>query len=326
MPTKKNPTKKTAAAKAVLKKTPVKEAAPKEKAGGMLSWLFVPDIKQGWGRWCLRAGLFMAAFWVLTLGISVLELQARFAEAGLGAVPFWTAAGIVFDATLSKLVSTILLTCAVYFAVGMFAFMPRRRLDRHSFFAAILTFLSWGLVSAGLITLAKEHLLELSDYVFPLVILPLAVLAFISIVAVFAAVACWAKKINVSGAALFLSFPFGWSLFEWTGFFLPFKDGSRAIQIKYNWYKKLVDFMLDNVQGQILMALVIVAIFGISPSPWEAFMIVFFGGLYFWKKPAWLQTQVAMLSWVAAALNIAAIAGSIYYANVLMTAAKPLAG
>ena len=326
MPTKKIATKKTRAAKAVKTKAAVKEAAAgASKTGGILSWLFVPDTKQGIWKWCLRAGLFAAAFWTLTLCFSVTGLQERFVEAGLSAPSFWTAAGIVAEATLAKWLEMILLAVAVYFAVGMFMFMPRQRLDRHSFFAALLTFLSWGIVSAALITLVREFLMGLSDYVFPFVTLPLAVLAFITIIAVFAAVACWGKKIGVSAAALLLSFPFGWSLFEWMGFFLPFKDGGRAIRIKYNWYGKLVDFLLDDKRGQMLMAFVIIAIFAISPTPWEAFMIVFFGGLYFWKKPSWMIGRVGMLSWVAATLNVAAIAFSVYYANVI-AANLPLAG
>ena len=316
MTAKKIQTKKAAAKKPAEN---AKTNGTKEKSIGLFSWLFVPDFKQGWRRWCVYAGLFACAVWAATMAGGANGLQAKFSGMGMN-VSFWEALNVVLAAALEDWAGMIVAGGAAYFAAGMFIFMPRRTLDRHGFFAAVATFLFWAVLGGVTFRLAAGEPAK------PLIFIPAIAVMFFSAVAMLAATARRAKKIGTKPIALFLSFPFGWTLFEWAGFFLPTPDESPDISIRYNWFRKFVGFMMDDFRGQILLALVVLAMFARSPSPWEAFMLVFFGGLYFWKKPAWMIKRAQMLSRAAVVVNILAVSFSAYYISAMPAGGLALAG
>lgn len=311
------------AKKTAIKKTSVKKAAPKTIAPAgrltekfqqttLLKWLFVPDIAQGIGKWMMRAGLFLVLLILALVLFGGIATQMQFVEKGFSAPGFFEMVKMTIDilghAFAAKPMTSITILIIAY-AIGMFAFMPRKYLDKTSFVSAMWTFAAWITVFGFAVYLSDRYL---PGSIKSIAGLSLAVLMLIAGIGFLASITCYARKIGVSKLAVLLSMPFGWSFFEYSGYFLPADDKNRTIVIKYNWYKRFVGFMLDTHPGQIIIATAALALLASRPSMWNAFIMVFFGGLYLWKKKEWMIASMRGLSWVVAAFNIAMCAGAGY--------------
>ncbi|MDR3208570.1 MAG: hypothetical protein LBT45_01840 [Rickettsiales bacterium] len=298
------PTKKT-----VGKLSPEKQTANHGARTSVLKWFFIPDMEQGWGKWALRAGLFVLGCVAVMILFGAMGFRTQFASAGLP-VPSLFAA---IEKVMSELARAAgesplrtILSLLVIYSIGMFIFMPRKFLDKTGFIAVTWTSSAWFFATFGAMLLADKYMNGSNLEIIP------TILVLITSVACTAGIVCYARKHGVSKLATFLSFPFGFALHIYSGHFLPAKDKEQTLEIKYNWYRRLIDFGLNTRNGQMLLAFIFLAMFAINPSPWEAFLIVFFGGLYFWKGKTWMLANLPKLSWAAVAMNIAIIAVGIY--------------
>jgi hypothetical protein len=310
------PVKKTI--KAPVKKAAVKETAPAAKQAGLLTWFFVPEIKQGLGLWFARAGLFVVAMLAAILSAGALGVQVEFLMTGGAAPSFWSAVGMILEMEAQKPVEAFAFI-AILYAIGMFVFMPRKYLDKTSFVATLFTFTFWTIIFFIGIYTANNYLQ--SSYL----LLALAVLLQLGIVGLFASIACYARKMGVSRTAAFLSFPFAWAFFEYSGLFLPGKSKDRMIALKYKWYERFISFLLNSKRGQLILAAVIVAAMLLSGifygAPWEAAVLLLFGLFYFWKKSDWMAKNIARLAWAPVVVNIATISLLVYFFEDLLMAA-----
>ncbi|MDR2269240.1 MAG: hypothetical protein LBD94_03595 [Rickettsiales bacterium] len=306
------PTKKT------IKKKPNPQAAKTVKqttdSGGhstILKWFFIPDIKQGWGKWLLRAGLFTIGLLVFAAAFSVLVMQISLLESGAEVPSFLTILKMIVLLSLEAPLKTALLIFII-FAFGMFAFMPRKHLDKTSFVATLWTFMAWTII-VGIIT----YILNQNEVKFALdfLALPLAALIIFFLAGVLASIVCYARKIGASPLSILLSVPFGLSFYEYAGYFLPDSGKDKVIVIKYRWYERFLKFMLDTIQGQGLLVIAMLLLLLIQPYPWEVIIIILFGGLYFWRKKEWMIENIKCLSWIVAAINIAICSGVIYFSQ-----------
>jgi hypothetical protein len=132
------------------------------------------------------------------------------------------------------------------------------------------------------------------------------------IIGVFAGVVCYARKSGVSKLAVFLSFPFGADLYSYAGYFLPDSGKDKTLAIKYKWYGRFLNYMLNEKYGQLILAAIALLLVALSWSPWNLMMAAIFGGLYFWRGKHWMMQNIKMLSWVAVLLNLSACATIAY--------------
>ncbi|MDR1071316.1 MAG: hypothetical protein LBL21_01580 [Rickettsiales bacterium] len=294
--------------KKTIKKTQQKKqpAAAGEPKTTILKWFFTPDTKQGLGKWTLRAGLFTVGCFAFAILISAFMLRGQLIAKGMPPIPLLDTIKLVALALAESPLRFFVVLVANY-AFGMFAFMPRKPLDRTGYVAVHWTSLALCLATAAATLLMDEYMKGSGLIIIPFVLLMLEGIAYI------AAVACYALKHGLPKLATFLSFPFGFALYVYAGHFLPAKDKERTIEIKYGWYRRLIDFVLNTTNGQIVLALIFLASFAVGPSWFEALAIALFGGLYFWKGGKWILGKLPKLSWAAVALNVATIALGIYF-------------
>jgi hypothetical protein len=313
MPAKKTDAKKTP------RKAAAKTAAPartKSNAAriSLPKWFFVPDLKQGIAAWAARAGLFLIVICVMVLFLGALGIIMQLLENGIAPPSVWKIIHALCAGALQR--PLLLITAALsIFAVGLFAFAPRKPLDRTSFAAALFSFTFWAAVFVG-----GPHLLGGTHR--DAVLFPLAVLAMIAVIGIIAAIVCHARSRGVSKAAVLLSAPFGLPFFEYAGLFLPDVGKEKAIAIKFKWYEKLVGFLMKEKAGQIILA-VLAVLPAVMGTYWELLLIALFAALYFLRGREWVAGNIVRLSWIAAAFNIAAIAtfGYLFIVNLPMAMA-----
>ncbi len=85
------------------------------------------------------------------------------------------------------------------------------------------------------------------------------------------------RKLGLAGWTMLFSFPFGLHTLSLSGFFLPDSDEKMALDLRMNWFKKLVNWVAYSTPGQMLSGILIML------SSWIAAPIIFvFDFLFFW--------------------------------------------
>ena len=266
----------------------------------ILRWLFAPDMAQGWKGWLLRSAGFAAAFFAFIIAVGIIGIKAQLVLAGLPVVPASVALSVLWDSVVQNIGQWIVAFSAVY-AVGMFAMMPRRALDRRGFVALLFFFLFWMALAGAAAWTMNEYAVEIG-----LILWPLAALILAAIIGLFGAIVGYARAVGASRWQSLLAFPFGLALFEYAALFTKAAEGNNSIALKSKWFLRLRDFLLDDIRGQIVLAalIVLMAVFG---SAWELFLITFFSVIYFWRGAAFIAANLPRLAWVAVAFNIAVV-------------------
>ena len=267
-------------------------------------------MTQSSGKWLIRSAIFTIAFILIVSVVGIIGIQQQFILSGLEAPSFGTIMRMLSGQLTLIALPIILIRIAILFAIGMFVFMPRKPLDRESFFAVYWTFWIWSMTMMAVVMLTPESAYD--RYSAALILLPLFIMLAATI-GMFVSIISFSRKIGIPKSVLLLSFPFGLSIYSYTGYFLPFKSNEQTVMLKYNWYRRFVEFMLYNNKGQIILAAVMVACVAAIPWPSELFMISFFAVLYFWKGKNWLAGNIKRLSWISAIVNLSMFAYIIFF-------------
>ena len=200
-----------------------------------------------------------------------------------------------------------LITVVVLYVMGVFMFMPRKTLDRESFVAATWTSTFWMAIFGSIIMFLHYNNIQTR------LVFVVAILTLMSLTGIFAAATGFVRKIGLSRILTLAMFPFGITFIGFCGYFLPFKSNDKTIVVKYKWYQKLIDFALNTINGKISLMIIILLFSMISASPWELFMVAFFGGLYAWKKSGWMLANIKNLAVTIAIMNISIISALAYF-------------
>jgi hypothetical protein len=280
----------------------------------ILRWFFKPDMSQGKKKWIARSFFFVIGLMLLTILFGTVSMMSEMAKGGMDVPSFFAVAKqltlIVYSTMLINPIAYVA-AFMIMFVFGMFLFMPRHYLDKQSFIAVFFTSILWATISASAGFMGmKLHIPQ-----FAMMIIVMGII--LSISSVVASIVCFARKLGTSRLLTLLMFPFSATFFEFTGYFLPVQGKENVIKIKYNWYKRFISFLLDTKKGQLSMAIVTLLVAAISPTPWELFIIAFFGSLYLLRGPEWMAKNLNRLTVISAGANIILILG-VLYASMMM--------
>ena len=321
------PIKKTTKAPTQKQKTAV---TAKTEQIGIAAWFFKPDMQQGLSKWFVRSALFLIASFAFILFTGVVGLQSEFVHAGAVPPTFWQTTNIILTLA-SQRPLTIIAIAVILFAIGMFMFMPRRYLDKTGFAALYIPFTILLLaMTSGFMLISKYERALFADPSIALTALGLVLgLLLIMFTGLVASVVCYARKIGISKTGLLFSFPFGFTIYELFGLFLPTGDKDKVIKIHSEWYRKSIDFLLNVKKGQIILAAVFLLLPFASYSPTTPIItyipgltiIAIFAALYFKVGTKWLCDNTKKMPILAIAENAASIA-IFHYAFQAIAAAQ----
>jgi len=254
----------------------------KEKST-ILSWLFRRDKTQSRTVWFWRAAavpviLFGIVFAIMPINIPVVALLGALAKT-------WA----------------FYLILALLYCAGLFAFLPRKYLDRQSWAAT-----SWAML-AGVIAVGGIAYL-IGGQNLGLLIYPVMLLIFIFSAGYLAAITCFARQAGFSRLQAFLHMPFGISFTAYIGYFLPSKK-AQVLEIKQNWYQKFITFLLNDNIGQVILAAVLTALLFLMFTWPEFILAVLVLAIYIVNrlKSGWANKNMKFLAWIAVAANLWAI-------------------
>lgn len=298
--------------KTSVKKTTKPSAINSKPTLGTFSWLFTRDRTQGCAKWHIRSALFTLVILAFIFFIGTIGLMDEIAAATQGGVQsqFWDTAGFMLT-LVGRQIFGFIITTAIIYLIGIFIFMPRKYLGRRDFMSIFLTYMFLLILSLVIFFTALHAVKPVSEYqslVQVILILYVPILAFA--IGFIVALVCYAKKLNVSGLRLLLSFPIGWSIYEYSALFLPTSDKDKTIAIKYKWYERFINFLLNTVKGQLcILAFLLASIistlaFGKTPL-YEIVIFAVFGILYFAIGKNKLAQNTNLLSTIAVLLNLA---------------------
>ncbi len=273
----------------------------------IFSWAFSAEKPINWKKYAGAILMFIIATIVVISLLSALSMKMQLAAypevmaVHSEMINFWSRVSM-FPTFLIGIahvqpISFILITL-LFVLVGAFAFMPRATLGRKSFVAAHLTALFWTSVSTGVLLALKRGPIELSALLVSILLVS-SILLYVSTVS-------FARGLNISKWKMILSFPFGYTFFNLTGFFLPTKSADN-VSIKYSWYNKLIDFLIGTKPGLISMAILEIAALILFPYPWAIFLASTFAAIALIAGFNKTAKNISALSWIPVIVNIALI-------------------
>jgi len=290
--------------------TPVKAAAPASrttvKTGriGIISWLFLPDLSLSGARlrWAGRAFIFTTLFLLMIVLTGAIGVQSQLASIGFTDMSFKDALDLTIMSILQfpgrAIVSMILI-----FILGAFMFMPRRLLSKDDAVAVNFTYFPWLIIAAFTMLLLSYFGIKESWAQIPILIIML-----LSMTAIFSAVLLYARNFGVKKYVLLLTAPFGLGWFSWHVFFMPGMGKANAIDIRFGWYKKLINLALYTKYGQVIMAAVLIPTsLYFSSAPWDIATIAILAVMFVVKGGKWIMERFQKFSWLAVILNLVGV-------------------
>ncbi|MDR2770399.1 MAG: hypothetical protein LBB08_03055 [Rickettsiales bacterium] len=285
--------------------TPKAEVAPvgktAEAKSSVISWLFVPDMRQGLCSWLARAALATLGFAAASLLVLALLMLADAVRSGAPALSFWSAVSAIASAfaTFNGFLF-LAFTGIAAFLLSMFAFMPRKALDKTGAVAAMWLYLAVFLASCAAASVTQDYPWWIAG--------SLIILMFLGAAGNVAAYACYAGRLGIRKSAVFLAFPCGFAMIQYAAFFLPDPQKDKTIAVKSKWYRNFLEFMLHDKIGQIMIAVFCVGFVAWRPMLCGLFLAALFGSLYFWRGKDWCIKNIRTMMWAAVIANIATLA------------------
>jgi hypothetical protein len=306
------------AVRAPAKKNAVAPAKASVNNPSLLSWLFVAAKPIDWKKYSLRIILSVIGFFAAMSILTAMMIKMNFAMHEMETLSsFWQRLAVfpmsfIADFMMHPVQSIFtLLSIAL---IGAFVFMPRQTLDRRGFVAAHILGVFLALLAIVPIYLTSGRI---STYL-------LAIVMFFGGLLSYAGAVGYARGEGLSKWATILSFPFGYSFLFYSGMFLPQTKSGPSLRIKFDWYSKLLDFLLLTTNGLIVLVAAEVLSLIIFPYPWAILFGIIFASLALSIGRDKIYENLNGFVWMSAILNVAMLIGVValfelrpYYAYIL---------